>query len=37
MLINAALWVIIAGLIVIIPVGCILTRKKSKEPAPTAH
>ncbi len=34
MLIDVALWLILAGLIVLIPVGCIMTRRPKKPPAP---
>ncbi len=37
MLMNAALWLIIAGLIVIIPCGCILTRTKKNGPSSAPH
>lgn len=34
MLIDIAMWLILAGLFVIIPVGCIMTRGPKKPPAP---
>jgi hypothetical protein len=34
MLTNIALWLIVVGLIAIIPVGCIMTRRPKKQPAP---
>jgi hypothetical protein len=37
MLTNAVLWVILVLLIVIIPCGCIMTRKRSKGPPSTVH
>jgi len=37
MLINTALWLILLGLIVIIPAGCILTRSAHKSAPPAAH
>ncbi len=37
MLINAALWLILIGLIVLIPAGCIMTRSARKSAPPAAH
>jgi len=37
MLIDAILWVVLAGLIVIIPCGCIMTRSSHKSAPPAAH
>lgn len=36
MLTNAVLWLILVGLIVLVPCGCIMTRTKRKEPPPAA-
>jgi hypothetical protein len=33
MLTDIALWLIVGGLIAIIPVGCIMTRRPKKPPA----
>lgn len=35
--INIALWLILVGLIVIIPIGCVMTRRKAGEPPPAPH
>jgi hypothetical protein len=37
MLINVALWLILAALIVLIPTGCIMTRPKSRRSPPAVH
>jgi hypothetical protein len=35
--INIALWLILVGLIVIIPIGCVMTRRKRDEQPPALH
>jgi hypothetical protein len=35
--INIALWLILVGLIAIIPIGCVMTRRKRGEPPPALH
>ncbi len=37
MLLNAVLWLIVIGLIVLIPAGCIMTRSDKKSAPPAAH
>jgi hypothetical protein len=37
MLVNALLWLILVGLIVIIPCGCIMTRSSMKRPSSAPH
>ncbi len=37
MLIDAALWLVLIGLIVVVPCGCILTRSEHKSTPPAAH
>jgi hypothetical protein len=37
MLLDAALWLILIGLIVVIPAGCIMTRSDRKSAPPAAH
>jgi len=37
MLLNVVLWIILAAMIVIVPVGCIMTRTKSKQHSSPAH
>ena len=37
MLVNAGLWLILAAMIALIPLGCILTRTKSKGPPEARH
>ena len=37
MLLNAGLWLILAAMIVLLPLGCILTRTKSKGPPEPRH
>jgi hypothetical protein len=37
MLIDTVLWFILAGIIAIVPCGCILTRRRTETPPPAAH
>jgi hypothetical protein len=37
MLMNAVLWLILIGMIVIVPAGCIMTRAAHKSAPPAAH
>ncbi len=37
MLIDVALWIILAAAIVIVPVGCILTRQEGETHLPPGH
>jgi hypothetical protein len=37
MLINAALWLILIGLLMIVPAGCYMTRSEHKGAPPAAH
>jgi hypothetical protein len=37
MLIDTVLWFILAGIIVIVPCGCIFTRRRTEAPPPTVH
>ena len=37
MLVNAILWIILAGLIVIVPVGCFMTRQRGHAPHPPSN
>lgn len=34
---NIALWVIVIAMVVIVPIGCILTRPKDDAPPPAGH
>ncbi len=34
---NIALWLLLVGMIAIVPIGCILTRRKGGAPPPAAH
>jgi len=36
MLVNLALWIILLGLLVLIPAGCIMTRNPKKKPSGAA-
>jgi hypothetical protein len=35
--INIVLWVILVAMIAIVPIGCVMTRRKGGEPPPAAH
>ena len=37
MLINAVLWLILIGLLIIVPAGCYMTRSVGKGAPPAAH
>jgi hypothetical protein len=37
MLIDAILWVVLIGMIAVVPCGCIMTRSASKSAPPAAH
>ena len=37
MLIDAVLWLILIGLLVIVPAGCYMTRSAHKSAPPAAH
>jgi hypothetical protein len=37
MLLDAVLWVILAAMIAIVPIGCIMTRSKAKGPPSATH
>lgn len=37
MLLDVVLWIILVGIIAIVPVGCFMTRSKSKHPHSPAH
>jgi hypothetical protein len=37
MLINAVLWLILIGMIVVVPIGCYMTRSDGKVAPPAVH